>query len=58
MVKREINILFYVQAAGVFALLMVNCGSMLKLFFCPPLCSPPFMTLRHGVPFNFFERSN
>ncbi len=35
-----------VQAAGVFAVPMVNCRSMQKLFFCPPLFSPLFMTLR------------
>jgi hypothetical protein len=32
-----------VQAAGGFAVLMVNCRSMLKLFFCPPLCSPSIL---------------
>ncbi len=37
------SILFYVQAAGVFAVLMVNCRSMLKLFFCPPLFSPSIL---------------
>ncbi len=46
-----------VQAAGEFAVLMVNCRSMLKLFFCPHLCSPLFMTLRCAALYTLFEGS-